>query len=107
MDNLKKSDNMEDEKMDNMIDMRKRMDNGNYNLTLVIGDNTYFSHYKSLTTKSAQDAVRDYLFQIEDDADYKNVKIDHNDNRHIVTITAELDYLNGEHKDYRYRGTMQ
>ena len=93
--------------MDNMIDMRKRMDNGNYNLTLKIGDNTYFSHYDSLTTKSAEDAVRDYLFEVEDDADYKNVKIDHNANRHIVTITAELDYLNGEHKDYKYRGTMQ
>ena len=107
MDNLKKSYNMEDDKMDNMIDMRKRMDNGNYNLTLAIGDNTYFTYYNSLTTESAEDAVRDYLFQVEDDADYKNVKIDHNANRHIVTITAELDYLNGEHKDYRYKGTMQ
>ncbi|WP_455537587.1 hypothetical protein [Terrisporobacter sp.] len=92
--------------MDNMLDMRKRMDDGTYDLTLEIGDNTYFTFYESITTDSAKDVVRNYLYDNDDDADYKNVKIDYNKNRHIVTINAKLDYLNGEHKDYKYRGSM-
>ena len=92
--------------MDNMLDMRKRMDNGNYNLTLEIEDKSYFNFYDSINADSAQEIVRDYLLNNSDDADYKDVKIGHNKNRHIVKITAELDYLNGEHKDYKYRGSM-
>ena len=91
--------------MDNMLDMRKRMDDGTYDLTLLIGDNTYFNFYESINTDAAKDVVRNYLFDNDDDADYKNVTIDHNKNRHIVTINAKLDYINGEHKDYNYRGT--
>ena len=92
--------------MDNMVDMRNKKENGNYDFTLEIGDKTYFNFYDSINTKAAEEVVRDYLFNNDDDADYKNVKIGHNLNRHIVKITAELDYLNGEHKDYKYRGTM-
>ena len=92
--------------MDNMLDMRKRMDDGTYDLTLLIGDNTYFNFYESINTDAAKDVVRNYLFDNDDDADYKDVTIDHNKNRHIVTINAKLDYINGEHKDSNYRGTM-
>ena len=79
--------------MDNMLDMRKRMDDGTYDLTLLIGDNTYFNFYESINTDAAKDVVRNYLFDNDDDADYKNVTIDHNKNRHIVTINAKLDYI--------------
>ena len=93
--------------MDNLFDMRTRMDNGNYDLTLEIGDKEYFKHYDGVNIKSAEDVVRNYLFDNDDDADYKNVDIGYNKNRHTVRITAELDYINGEHKDYQYRSTLE
>ena len=43
--------------MDNMLDMRKRMDDGTYDLTLLIGDNTYFNFYESINTDAAKDVV--------------------------------------------------
>lgn len=44
--------------MDNMSEMRNRLDNGNYDLTLEIGENTYFKTYDDVNEKSAEDVVR-------------------------------------------------
>ena len=92
--------------MDNMKEMRNRLDNGKYNLTLEISDGAYFNIYEDVDAKSGEDLVRNYLRNNSDDAHFDNIKINYNKNRHSIRVNAELNYNNGEHEDYYNRGKL-
>lgn len=92
--------------MDNMREIRKKVEDSKYDLTLEIGDKSYFSTYEDVDLKSGEDIVRNYLRNNSDDADFKDIKINYNKNRHTVKVTAELDYINGCHKDYSNRNKL-
>ena len=92
--------------MDNMREMRNRLDNGKYNLTLEIAEGAYFGIYDNVDLKSGEDLVRNYLRSNSDDARFNNIEIKYNENRHMVKVTAELDYDNNDHTDYTNRGRL-
>jgi hypothetical protein len=92
--------------MDNMREMRNKLDNGKYNLTLEIAEGAYFGIYDNVDLKSGEDLVRNYLRSNSDDARFNNIEIKYNENRHTVRVTAELDYDNNEHTDYTNRGRL-
>ena len=92
--------------MDNMREMRNRLDNGKYNLTLEIAEGAYFGIYDNVDLKSGEDLVRNYLRSNSDDARFNNIEIKYNENRHMVKVTAELDYENNDHTDYTNRGRL-
>lgn len=92
--------------MDNMREMRNRLDNGKYNLTLEIAEGAYFGIYDNVDLKSGEDLVRNYLRSNSDDARFNNIEIKYNENRHTVRVTAELDYENNDHTDYTNRGRL-
>ena len=86
--------------MDNMKEMRKRLDNGKYNLTLEIAEEAYFDIYENVDLKSGEDLVRNYLRSNSDDACFNNIKIKYNKGKNTVKVTTELDYLENDHTDY-------
>lgn len=92
--------------MDNMREMRNKLDNGKYNLTLEIAEGAYFGIYDNVDLKSGEDLVRNYLRSNSDDAHFNNIEIKYNENRHTVRVTAELDYENNDHTDYTNRGRL-
>jgi hypothetical protein len=92
--------------MDNMREMRNKLDNGKYNLTLEIAEGAYFGIYDNVDLKSGEDLVRNYLRSNSDDARFNNIEIKYNENRHTVRVTAELDYENNNHTDYTNRGRL-
>jgi len=92
--------------MDNMREMRNRLDNGKYNLTLEIAEGSYFEIYDNVDLKSGEDLVRNYLRSNSDDGRFNNIEIKYNENRHIIKVTAELDYDNNDHTDYYNRGRL-
>jgi len=92
--------------MDNMREMRNRLDNGKYNLTLEIAEGSYFEIYDNVDLKSGEDLVRNYLRSNSDDGRFNNIEIKYNENRHTVRVTTELDYDNNDHTDYTNRGRL-
>ena len=92
--------------MDNMREMRNKLDNGKYNLTLEIAEGAYFGIYDNVDLKSGEDLVRNYLRSNSDDARFNNIEIKYNENIHTVRVTAELVYDNNEHTDYTNRGRL-
>ena len=92
--------------MDNMREMRNKLDNGKYNLTLEIAEGAYFGIYDNVDLKSGEDLVRNYLRSNSDDARFNNIEIKYNENRHTVRVTAELDYENNDYTDYTNRGRL-
>ena len=71
--------------MDNMKEMRNKVQDGKYNLTLEVAEGAYFGTY---------------------DANFNDIKIKYNKNRHTVRVTAELNYDNNVHSDYHNRGKL-
>ena len=92
--------------MDNMREMRNKLDDGKYNLTLEVAEGAYFGTYDNVDLKSGEDIVRNYLRSNSDDACFNNIEIKYNENRHTVRVTAELDYNKSEHSDYSNRGKL-
>lgn len=92
--------------MDNMKEMRNKLEDGKYRLTLDISDSDYFGIYEDVDTNSAEDLVKNYLMRNSDDADFDNMKINYNKNRHTVRVNADLIYKNNEHKEYINRGKL-
>ena len=92
--------------MDYMREMRNKLDNGKYNLTLEIAEGAYFGIYDNVDLKSGEDLVRNYLRSNSDDARFNNIEIKYNENIHTVRVTAELDYENNDHTDYTNRGRL-
>ncbi len=92
--------------MDNMSEMRNRLDNGNYDLTLEIGENNYFQIYEDVDHQAAEDVVRNYLRSNTDDAEFSDLQIKHNRSRHTVSVYAKLSYDNNRHKDYSKRNKL-
>lgn len=92
--------------MDNMSEMRNRLDNGNYDLTLEIGENTYFKTYDDVNEKSAEDVVINYLRSNADDAQFSDLEIKHHRNKHTVSVCAKLNYNNDKHTDYSKRNKL-
>ena len=64
-----------DKFMDNMREMRKKREDGKYDLTLEIGDGAYFGTYEDVDLKSGEDLVRNYLRNNSDDANLFIIKI--------------------------------
>ena len=89
-----------------MREMRSKVDDGIYNLTLEVADGAYFGTYNDVDVKSGEDLVRNYLRSNSDDARFNNIEIKYNENRHTVRVTAELDYENNDHTDYTNRGRL-
>ena len=89
-----------------MREMRNKLDNGKYNLTLEIAEGAYFGIYDDVDLKSREDLVRNYLRSNSDDANFNDIKIKYNKNRHTVRVTAELNYNNNDHTDYYNRGRL-
>ncbi|GAA0713839.1 hypothetical protein GCM10008904_28600 [Paraclostridium ghonii] len=92
--------------MDNMCEMRNRLNNGDYSLKLEIGENSYFKTYEDINTKSAEDVVRNYLRSNADDAEFSNLEIKHHRDRHTVSVCAKLSYDNDRHTDYSKRNKL-
>ena len=92
--------------MDNMKEMRNKLEDGKYNLTLEIGESTYFGTYEDVDTKSGEDLVRNYLRSNSDDACFNDIEIKYNKNKHTVKVTTELNYGENEHKNYSDRGKL-
>ena len=92
--------------MDNMKEMRNKVQDGKYNLTLEVAEGAYFGTYDDVDTKSGEDLVRNYLRSNSDDACFNDIKINYNKNRHTVRVTAELNYDNNDHTDYSNRGRL-
>lgn len=92
--------------MDNMREMRNRLNNEDYNLILEIGENTYFKIYENINSQSAEDVVRNYLRSNADDAEFSNLQIKHHRDRHTVNVCAKLSYANDRHTDYSKRNKL-
>ncbi len=92
--------------MDNMREMRNKIKDGKYNLTLEIAEGTYFGTYDDVDSKSGEDLIRNYLRSNSDDANFNDIKIKYNKNRHTVRVTAQLNYDGNEHSDYSNRGRL-
>ena len=92
--------------MDNMKEMRNKVQDGKYNLTLEVAEGAYFGTYDDVDTKSGEDLVRNYLRSNSDDARFNDIKIKYNKNRHTVRVTAELNYDNNTHTGYSNRGKL-
>ena len=92
--------------MDNMKEMRNKVQDGKYNLTLEVAEGAYFGTYDDVDTKSGEDLVRNYLRSNSDDARFNDIKIKYNKNRHTVRVTAELNYDNNTHTDNSNRGKL-
>ena len=92
--------------MDNMKEMRNKVQDGKYNLTLEVAEGAYFGTYDDVDTKSGEDLVRNYLRSNSDDANFNDIKIKYNKNRYTVRVTAELNYDNNVHSDYHNRGKL-
>ncbi|CEK31652.1 hypothetical protein JGS6364_32941 [[Clostridium] sordellii] len=92
--------------MDNMNEMRSRVGDGRYNLTLEVAAPEYFNIYEDVDTKSGEDLVRNYLRSNSDDGCFDNIKINYNKARNSIRVTTELNYNDNEHKDYSNRGRL-
>ena len=106
MENLSISIYLGGKVMDNMKEMRNTVQDGKYNLTLEVAEGAYFGTYDDVDTKSGEDLVRNYLRSNSDDANFNDIKIKYNKNRHTVRVTAELNYDNNVHSDYHNRGKL-
>ncbi|SHK43175.1 hypothetical protein [Tepidibacter formicigenes] len=84
----------------NIKEMRDKKENGTYNLTIEIPEKDFFKVYNSVNNNVANDLIRQYLVDVQDDARFDNVKIKHNKNRHTIRLTSELNYYGNEHTDY-------
>ena len=92
--------------MDNMREMRNKVQDGKYNLTLEIAEGAYFGTYDDVDVKSGEDLVRNQLRSNSADANFNDIKIKYNKNRHTVKVIAELNYDNNVHSDYHNRGKL-
>ena len=81
MENLSISIYLGGKVMDNMKEMRNKVQDGKYNLTLEVAEGAYFGTYDDVDTKSGEDLVRNYLRSNSDDANFNDIKIKYNKNR--------------------------
>ncbi|WP_042276701.1 hypothetical protein [Faecalimicrobium dakarense] len=92
--------------MDNIMAQRNKLEDGSYNLSLEVADSAYFNIYDNADKKSGEELLRNYLKDNSDDGRYENVKVNHNKNRHLVNITAKLNYDSNLHTEYENRATI-
>ena len=77
--------------MDNMKEMRNKVQDGKYNLTLEVAEGAYFGTYDDVDTKSGEDLVRNYLRSNSDDANFNDIKIKYQkSNTYYTYITIML-----------------
>jgi hypothetical protein len=86
----------------NSILETRTAEDGLYNITLRINEDEYFSVYDYLDNEDASELLENYLKYRADDGRPKNIKLKHNKNEHIVTITADLHYLGNEKTEDMY-----
>ncbi|MCR8746084.1 hypothetical protein [Romboutsia lituseburensis] len=92
--------------MDNMNEMRNKIEDGKYKLTLEVAAPAYFDIYNDVDIKSGEDLVRNYLRSNADDGCFDNIQIKYNKGRNSIRVIANLDYNNNEHKGYSNRGRL-
>lgn len=107
MEILSKEISFGGKKMDNIFEQRNKLKDGKYNLSLEVSDSAYFDIYDNADTAAAEDLLRNYLKSNSDDARFENVHINYNRNRHLVNITAELNYYGNVHTNYQQRAKLQ
>ncbi len=93
--------------MDNIFEQRNKLEDGKYNLSLEVADSAYFDIYENVDSAAAEDLLRNYLKSNSDDGRFENVHINYNKNRHLVNITAKLNYDGNVHTDYQQRAKLQ
>lgn len=93
--------------MDNIFEQRNKLEDGKYNLSLEVADSAYFNIYENVDSAAAEDLLRNYLKSNSDDGRFENVHINYNKNRHLVNITAKLNYDGNVHTDYQQRAKLQ
>ena len=107
METLSKEISFGGKKMDNIFEQRNKLKDGKYNLSLEVSDSSYFEIYDNADTAAAEDLLRNYLKSNSDDGRFENVQINYNRNRHLVNITAELNYYGNVHTNYQQRTKLQ
>lgn len=70
-----------------------------YNLILEVPEGEYFDIYEDLDKEAARNIVKQYLTYHGDDGRYSDVKIEHNQGTHIVSIHAKLHYDENDHTE--------
>ena len=93
--------------MDNLSEMRKKTEDGSYDLTIEIAENEFYKMYEDADNKSGEMFIQNYLIENSDDGDYKDVELKYNKNKKTICITAKLEYDNTEHKTYNNGWRMQ
>ena len=76
----------------NILEYRQLKD-GLYDVSLIISENDYFMVYDNINDENAKELMRNYLCHRQDDGKANNIQIKYNKNRHIVSIKANLHYL--------------
>ncbi len=86
--------------LNSIREVRVRNKKGLYDLTLEIPEKEYFLVYNDVNQESAHNIIKQYLVHREDDARPENIAIDYDRNKHMVSLTSELHYLENDHTDY-------
>ena len=76
---------------------------GSLVMNLEMKESDYFFIYDHLNSEVAEDIVRQYLKFRGDDGSAKDIKIHHNPNTHIVSITGRVDYLDNDETQYEHK----
>lgn len=70
-----------------------------YNIKLDLPEKEYFEIYEDLDKEAARDIVKQYMVYHGDEGRYRDVSIDWDRGAHIVSIKAELDYMENDHTE--------
>lgn len=87
---------------DNIIEKRS-VDKGVHRMVLEISLDEYSKDYNEINRDHALSIVERYLENRGDDGRPSNIEIDRNNKEDIIRISADINYLNNEHTDYRFR----
>ena len=86
--------------LNSIREIRVRNKKGLYNLTLEVPEKEFFLAYDDASNESAYDLIKQYLVYRQDDARPENIEIEYDRNKHIVSLSSELHYLENDHTDY-------
>lgn len=75
-------------------EIRIRIEKGVYDLTLEIAEEEFFKEFKSTSISTAEEIIDHYLTKRQDMGKVEKVNIYHDEKKHIVQLTTELDYNN-------------
>ncbi len=82
--------------MFNSLRETRKWDRGLIEMILEMRESDYFSIYDNLNPKVAEDIIKQYLRFRGDDGRARNIRISHNTNTHIVSISGDIHYLDND-----------